>query len=125
MRLILGSMLSIGVIMFSLNWVALLYYEKTPSPWLISLGLGLVSLVLLKSALEEINMWLKERKVKKENNQMALDLHRRMSDETAKLYAKIKEDETNKTTSLKDVLGGEGVKEEENEETEKKVSEAN
>lgn len=116
MRLVLGSLLAIGVVMFSVNWVSLLYYGKTPSPWVVSLGLGLICLVLLKSALEEINMWLKERKIKKENKKIASDLDKRMSDETAKLNAKGKENEANNVTSLKDVLVSK--------ELEKKVSEA-
>lgn len=108
MRIMLSAILSIGVVVFSLDWFNLFYQGIEPKQWQISFGLVLISLVLLKSSMEEMFLWSKERKEKKNEKEALIAMHERMSTETAKLYAKVKEEErkekTQHATSLGSVL---------------------
>jgi uncharacterized membrane protein YcjF (UPF0283 family) len=111
MRIFLGALLSLGTIAFSGDWFLLSYQGIEPQIWQVSVGLIIISLVLLKSSIEEIYLGAKARTEKKNEKKALIDLHERMSNETAKLYAKVKEEEIEiemkeqkNTTSLGDFL---------------------
>lgn len=126
MRILLGVLLSLGVIAFSVDWFLLSYQGIEPQVWQISVGLIIISLVMLKSSIEEIYLWSKARTEKKNQQKALMDLHDRMSSETAKLYANVKLETTfeaekalenndvkeqKNTTTLGDVLKSESSEE--------------
>lgn len=118
MRIFLGALLSLGTIAFSVDWFLLSYQGIEPQIWQVSVGLIIISLVLLKSSIEEIYLGAKARTEKKNEKKALIDLHERMSNETAKLYAKVKEEEIEiemkeqkNTTSLGDFLMKENTEE--------------